>query len=47
MAKSGPTGLAPDRPDGGDAQVRVRTCSRVGLTATPPRPRLGNLVRRR
>ena len=37
--------LTPDRP--GDAPILVRSCSRVGRQANSPRPRLGNLLRRR
>ena len=32
---------------GADSTVLVRSCSRVGLAANPPRARLGNLLRRR
>lgn len=47
MAVSGPAGQTPDRFDDGDVSVRMRTCSRIGLSANPPRRRLGNLLRRR
>ena len=30
-----------------ESPMLVRTCSRVGLAANPPRARLGNLLRRR
>ena len=46
MGMPGSPGQTPDRRDAGDAP-RVRTCSRVGLSANPPRPRLRNLLRRR
>ena len=47
MGMPGSPGQTPDRRDAGDAPTRVRTCSRVGLSANPPRPRLRNLLRRR
>ena len=45
MANHGPQGPTPDRR--GDPPVLVRTCSRVGRQANPPRARLSNLLRRR
>ncbi len=47
MAISGPVGQTPDHRDEGDAFVRVRNCSRVGMQATMPRARLSNLLGRR
>jgi hypothetical protein len=46
MAISGPNGQTPERRDEGDAPLRVRNCSRVGMRANPPRARLSNLLRR-
>ena len=40
-------GQTPDRRDDGDPLLWMRTCSRVGLAANPPRPRFANLLRRR
>ena len=34
-------------PDGSEEPVRVYTCGRIGMQASPPRPRLGRLLRRR
>jgi hypothetical protein len=45
MATYGPQGPTPDHR--GDAPISIRTCSRVGRQANPPRARLGNLLRRR
>jgi hypothetical protein len=47
MAVTGPGGQTPDRRDEGDAVMRVRNCSRLGMQANPPRARLSNLLRRR
>lgn len=47
MAIPGSPGQSPDRRDDGDAPTWVRSCSRIGLAANPPRPRLKNLLRRR
>lgn len=36
-----------DRRDGDDQPIRIRSCSRVGLSANPPRARFGDWLRRR
>ena len=47
MANQGAAVPTPEPPGGAGAPISVRTCSRIGLQASPPRPRLVNLLWRR